>query len=531
MAAQQADERAPVEDLLASFGVLVSRWGWARDVIVQSQPTGTTKPLPIIACRSPCAGPALWLLAGVHGEEPAGPGALAGLVEELGELGRRIPIVILPLCNPQGYARNWRYLNLPTWAEGTDACSVGDASHVLPAQNGTTPMSPRSCRSSSPEASAICCYVLRVAATYPPRTTLDLHEDSFIDAGYVYSQGLRGTREPLALDAVRVFSECGVAIQRHGSTRFGETIVDGIIGRVEDSSVDELLSASAVVLNGELNQGPAAPVVLVFETPTAAPLKDRMLAHARVVSQLASTFATQVVTRSVGDSSTRLLKVSAHLATSVSPSNCGAKQWISAPVSAPRNFIPVPLVRQATNYTCGVAAAMSVYNYWTGKDAREDRLAARLGATPDAGTAHQRIASFLTEEGLSVQTFKGMTLQELRSCVDEGAPVIVALQAWASTTLDHAAWGSNWSDGHYNVAVGLDDRYVFFMDPSTLGSYAYIPIDEFLARWHDIAGPHQYPEGEICDHLGLVVSPVDGVGTHCHDAYIRAASPTFKYEM
>ena len=524
MAAPHADDqRPPARELLAAFGRLVSQWGWQRDVIVQSQPIGASAPLPIVALRSPHTGPALWLLAGIHGEEPAGPAALAALVDELGALGRSMPIVMLPLCNPHGYARNWRYLNSPTWAEGSNACSVGDASHVLPGCGGAAqPVSPRSPRASSPEACAICRYVLSLSATFPPHVTLDLHEDSLIAAGYVYSQGQRGISEPLALDAVGALSECGVTVQRDGSTRFGEVIVDGVVGPEEDSSIDELLSASVVVLDGVESPGPAAPVVLVFETPTAAPLEQRVAVHANVVRRLASTLATGNIRR--GGSSVRLSQVSAHLAGGVRLGNCAGEQ--TAPVSAPSNFLPVPLVRQATSYTCGVAAAMSVYNFWTGKDAREDRLATRLGATPAAGTAHQRIARFLTEEGLSVQTMKGMTLQQLRGCIDEGSVVIVALQAWASRALDHAAWAANWSDGHYNVVVGVDNRSVFLMDPSTLGSYAYIPIDEFLARWHDIAGPDPYPKGEICDQLGLVVRPVDGVRDNCP----RAALPTFKYE-
>ena len=47
-----------------------------------------------------------------------------------------------------------------------------------------------------------------------------------------------------------------------------------------DSSIDELLSATEIVVEGELHPGPAAPTVLVFETPAGKlPLAQRIAAH------------------------------------------------------------------------------------------------------------------------------------------------------------------------------------------------------------------------------------------------------------
>lgn len=61
----------------------------------------------------------------------------------------------------------------------------------------------------------------------------------------------------------------------------------------------------------------------------------------------------------------------------------------------PANFVPVPLVRQATDYTCGVASTMSVYSYWTGIDVEEDDLALALGTTSTYGTAYRNMSSWL----------------------------------------------------------------------------------------------------------------------------------------
>ena len=126
-----ADGRAPIQQLYASYAQLIEQ-GWILEIVYQSEPFGTSEALPIIALRSPNSGPAAWFLAGIHGEEPAGPNAIAASIDELAELGRKNAVVLLPLCNPHGYARNWRYLNVPVYSESIEGNSVGDSSHLLP---------------------------------------------------------------------------------------------------------------------------------------------------------------------------------------------------------------------------------------------------------------------------------------------------------------------------------------------------------------------------------------------------------------
>ena len=284
-----ADGRLPIQQLFASYLPLVEK-GWQVDVVAESKPPGTTAALPIVALRSPKPGPAIWLLAGIHGEEPAGPNALAAAVDELATLGEKRPVVVLPMCNPQGYARNWRYLDLPTFSDTENGSSVGDSSHLLP--DPAEPSRARAAAASSPEADALTGYVLRTSASYPPRISIDLHEDDLVSAGYVYSQGELGTADPLAQAAVAVLRENGIAIQLDGQTRFGETIVGGIIGPVTDSSIDELFSARELIVDGEFRPGPSAATVLVFETPAKdLPLERRVAAHLALLRRLTALIA------------------------------------------------------------------------------------------------------------------------------------------------------------------------------------------------------------------------------------------------
>ena len=284
--ATHPDGRAPLEGLYhASLGL--AEMGWTVETIAESAPAGTSAPLPIIALCSPRPGPAVWILAGIHGEEPAGPNAIAAAIEDIARLGEKRPVVLLPLLNPHGYARNWRYLNVAEYSETVDGQSVGDSSHLLP--SAEDPSQPRSPSASSPEADAITAWILRRQADYPAVVSLDLHEDDMIDEGYVYSQGVEGAKDELAIAAVGLLRDSGVPIKMDGATRFDEPIAGGIIGPVTDSSIDELMSARQIVAGGELRAGPGARTVLVLETPAAAlPLAQRVAAHAALLRLLAT---------------------------------------------------------------------------------------------------------------------------------------------------------------------------------------------------------------------------------------------------
>jgi hypothetical protein len=140
---------------------------------------------------------------------------------------------------------------------------------------------------SSNEADAITRYILETSRSYPPRYSIDLHEDNLLDEGYVYSQGVRGAEEPLAIEAVRILRESNIGIRMSGQTRFGEEIVNGIVGPVTDSSIDELMSSKQIVVNGQAQPGPGADTVLVFETPAGnLDLRQRVNAHRALIRQL-----------------------------------------------------------------------------------------------------------------------------------------------------------------------------------------------------------------------------------------------------
>jgi predicted double-glycine peptidase len=61
-------------------------------------------------------------------------------------------------------------------------------------------------------------------------------------------------------------------------------------------------------------------------------------------------------------------------------------------------------------------------------------------------------------------------------------PVILILQAWAEKT--NVDWENDWIDGHYVVAIGFDEKNIYFEDPSSV-LRTYLSFEELKKRWHD----------------------------------------------
>jgi predicted double-glycine peptidase len=173
----------------------------------------------------------------------------------------------------------------------------------------------------------------------------------------------------------------------------------------------------------------------------------------------------------------------------------------AADARRPPRLLPVPIISQATPWTCGAASLMAALIYFGAFDDTESRLDTDLGATPEQGVAPLRIAAEARALGLAADVQTGLTLADLAADLDGGALVIVALQAWPPHPTPDPALG--WENGHYVVIVGLDESRVYAMDPSVRTGYAYLPRDELIRRWHD----YDVREGrrEAYQRLGIVL--------------------------
>ena len=124
---------------------------------------------------------------------------------------------------------------------------------------------------------------------------LDLHEDELsTSGGYIYSQGVRPDDNPVGAEIIRALQGAGIPLRLSGKTRFGEPIAAGVISRdeqgrpIRDASIDELFAATVIIRDGHQAPGPAAPTVIVVETPAfdGSRLDLRIAGQAAVLQRL-----------------------------------------------------------------------------------------------------------------------------------------------------------------------------------------------------------------------------------------------------
>ncbi len=150
----------------------------------------------------------------------------------------------------------------------------------------------------------------------------------------------------------------------------------------------------------------------------------------------------------------------------------------------PADALPVPLVRQATSYSCGAASLLAVLYYWQAFDGQESELYGPLHTTEADGTEPYNIEKVARDKyALDARYRTDVTVDDLHAALAAGQTVILDLQAWQDR---RKPWATDWDDGHYVVLVGFDDTNLFAMDPSAGAAYAYLPVDEFVTRWHDV---------------------------------------------
>ncbi len=290
--AQHEDGRKSLRGLYEACQPLLNSPDWESEVVCQQRVLEEKGEilghLPIISIRTKIKGKAIWVIAGIHGEEPAGPIALAEniqLFEDIRKAG--IPVVLLPMCNPAGYFRDWRYMN----ARRGDGLSVGDSDHLLANEFGE---GPRTNKPALPESAELVGHALKLCNEgWPPHKVFDLHEDED-DAvhprnvhPYLYVLSHEGSDDPSAQRVVEILDSNGMPITRHGITRFGEKIENGLVANKADGSIDEMLFRQWVYLDGVWRKKEAAKVVVTVETPTLnTPLKARIKARIKAQTEV-----------------------------------------------------------------------------------------------------------------------------------------------------------------------------------------------------------------------------------------------------
>jgi predicted double-glycine peptidase len=149
----------------------------------------------------------------------------------------------------------------------------------------------------------------------------------------------------------------------------------------------------------------------------------------------------------------------------------------------PPTALAVPIVTQPNGWSCGPSSLQGCFYYYRVDDGSVEDLYKLVKATAKNGTEPQNLTAQANKTALKATFKTGTTIAELHASLKKLNPVIIDLQAWRYNP--SVSWSKDVDDGHYVVLIGLDDNYAYFMDPSGHTGYAYIPLKEFEARWHD----------------------------------------------
>lgn len=170
-------------------------------------------------------------------------------------------------------------------------------------------------------------------------------------------------------------------------------------------------------------------------------------------------------------------------------------------------YVDAPTLMQPNNYSCALAAASIARMYGVGPDSFVEFMQGMK--TKKSGTFALNIAAYLNKLGLDARVKNNMSKSELMDLLDEEICTILAIQAWAENSADYDDPKIN-DNGHYVSTIGYSsassqDDVFYFMDPSILCRYGYLPWRELDRRWHDNDGSRRRPK--LAKHMGIIVRP------------------------
>ncbi len=165
--------------------------------------------------------------------------------------------------------------------------------------------------------------------------------------------------------------------------------------------------------------------------------------------------------------------------------------------------VDLPSVRQGDDYDCGAAIFRAVCEHFeVGPEKQADFIKA-CKTTESGGTRPADMIRCAGRFGLNAKSKSGMSIEDLKSFLDMGRPIICPIQAYGDDD-DYHEDGS----GHYLGAVGYDEKHIYFEDPSMKGTRGFLPYKEFEKRWHD-----KDADGAVYEKYGIVIWKQSGEGT------------------
>jgi predicted double-glycine peptidase len=152
-----------------------------------------------------------------------------------------------------------------------------------------------------------------------------------------------------------------------------------------------------------------------------------------------------------------------------------------------KRFELLKQTRQSTEYSCGASALQTVLSYW-GWEVDEAELMQLLHTSPETGTYPEDIVRVARSLRFEAEIKENLTLEEIEQATVNGNPVIILGQAWRSRQDSDKSAVDDWENGHYFVALAIDQDYLYFEDPYVWMGKGFMPLQVFEDHWHNVMG-------------------------------------------
>ena len=147
---------------------------------------------------------------------------------------------------------------------------------------------------------------------------------------------------------------------------------------------------------------------------------------------------------------------------------------------------------------CGPASLKIVLKYY-GIEAAEKELAKLAGVSSDLGADDKGLARVAKHFGFKVKIKNNSSFKDIEKWFDKKVPVIV--NWFTRGRCDYT--DSDIVDGHYSVAAGLDDKFIYLQDPE-IGKIRKLERDDFMRVWFDFKGEYIKPNGLIIRQIIVI---------------------------
>jgi len=140
---------------------------------------------------------------------------------------------------------------------------------------------------------------------------------------------------------------------------------------------------------------------------------------------------------------------------------------------------------------CGPATLKIILGYY-GVDKTEKELAKIAGWKKGLGIDDKGMMKVAEKLGFMVVIKDNSNFKDIQKWLDREVTVIVN---WFSRGRNDYP-ESETADGHYSVAIGLDDKFIYLQDPE-IGKLRKIKREDFMRVWFDFKGEYLKPKDLI----------------------------------